>query len=412
MAHSILLTLTVFLLSHVNIFSCSSFPFQFHFSVKAKDVVVAEDGYTITTLFDGHKPNIFPYIVLQRPFSSDLILLDSVNSTFYTAQFPISQEIVFTRLSGDGSVGYLDGDVGSARFDKPRSFAFDLRGNVYVADKNNRAIRKISAKGVTTIAGGEFSEKSTSKDVPALNASFSNDFDLTFIPGMCALLVSDHMHRLVRQISLKEEDCTFGSRSGLGAVMTWTLGLGLSCLLGIVIGFAVRPYIISNKGPNSCHCKETWKHCLTSLGKLVPMLFYGAKSAIASCSCSSVYTILVRFWRLNLSYFVCLSRIRINIVAPRPHLESVSLLDLDACNSGEVTKPGKYYDDQLKDLICFDEDSTKASSIKGNDSIGRRNMCHEGDLLVKANMGFLEPLKDNILHPDSSVCNTGIVKRR
>jgi len=221
--------------------------------------------------------------------------------------------------------------------------------------------------------------------------------------------------------------------------MTWTLGLGLSCLLGLVIGFAVRPYIISNvsssqlvkmlhgervkllthsatelcrqKRPNSCRCKETWKHCLTSLGKLAPMLFYGAKSAIASCSCSSVYTILVRFWRLSLSHFVCLSRIRINIVAPRPHLESVSLLDLDACNSGEVTKPGKYYD-QLKDLMSFDEDSTKGFFNRGNDSIGRRNVCHEGDLLVKANMGIVEPPNDNVLHPDSSVCNMGIVKRR
>ncbi|KAG4377504.1 hypothetical protein GLYMA_18G135751v4 [Glycine max] len=28
--------------------------------------------------------------------------------------------------------------------------------------------------------------------------------------------------------------------------MTWTLGLGLSCLLGLVIGIAVRPYIIPN----------------------------------------------------------------------------------------------------------------------------------------------------------------------
>lgn len=61
---------------------------------------------------------------------------------------------------------------------------------------------------MTTIAGGEFSEKSRTKDGPALNASFSNDFDLAFIPGLCALLVSDHMHRLVRQINLKEEDCT------------------------------------------------------------------------------------------------------------------------------------------------------------------------------------------------------------
>jgi len=213
--------------------------------------------------------------------------------------------------------------------------------------------------------------------------------------------------------------------------MTWTLGLGLSCILGLVIGFAVRPYIISNvsssqlvkilhgervqllthsptelcrqKGPNPCHCKGTWKHCLTSLGKLTPMLFCGAKSAIASCSFSFVYTILVRFWRLSLSHFVCLSRIRIKVVSPRPHLEFVSLLDLDACNSGEVTKPGKYYD-QLKDLMSFDEDSTKASFNKGNDSIGRRNVCHD--------MGFVEPPKDNILHPESSGCNMGIVKRR
>ncbi|KAK7348701.1 hypothetical protein VNO80_23321 [Phaseolus coccineus] len=394
MALSTLLILTLFLLPHV----------------KAREVVIAEDGYTVTTIFDGNKPYMVPYIVLQRPFSSDLVLLDSVNSTFYKAQFPISQEVAFTRLSGDGSMGYLDGDVGSARFAKPRSFAFDPRGNMYVADKSNQAIRKISAKGVTTIAGG-FSEQSSTKDVPALNASFSKDFDLTFIPGMCALLVSDHMHRLVRQINLKEEDCTLGSKSGLGAVMTWTLGLGLSCILGLVIGFAVRPYIISNKGPNPCHCKGTWKHCLTSLGKLTPMLFYGAKSAIASCSCSSVYSILVRFWRLSLSHFVCLSRIRINIVSPRPHLESVSLLDLDACNSGEVIKPGKYYD-QLKDLMSFDEDSTKGSFNKGNDSIGRRNVCHEGDLLIKANTGFVEPPKDNILNPESSVCNMGIVKRR
>ncbi|CAJ1940071.1 unnamed protein product [Sphenostylis stenocarpa] len=106
-----------------------------------------------------------------------------------------------------------------------------------------------------------------------------------------------------------------------------------------------------------------------------------------------------------------MSRIRINIVTPRPHLESVSLLDLDAYNSGEVTNPGKYYD-QLKDLMSFDEDSTKTSFNEGNDSIGRRNVCHEGDLLMKANMGFVEPPKDNILHPESSVCNVGIVKRR
>lgn len=57
-------------------------------------------------------------------------------------------ESVFTKFSGNGSPGYADGDVGSAQFDKPRSFAFDLRGNMYVADRFNHAIRKITANGM------------------------------------------------------------------------------------------------------------------------------------------------------------------------------------------------------------------------------------------------------------------------
>ena len=51
-------------------------------------------------------------------------------------------------FSGTGDAGYSDGDSGSAMFKHPKSFALDFKGNVYVADKSNHAIRKISNSGI------------------------------------------------------------------------------------------------------------------------------------------------------------------------------------------------------------------------------------------------------------------------
>lgn len=145
------------------------------YSVSA--TIVLEDGYTVATIFNGNKLNINPHSVLPLPGSSDLIILDTANSVFYTIQFPISQGTIFfflfawvlklasfpllngyfrcvfadsvvKKFSGDGSPGYSDGDMGSAKFNKPKSFAVDFKGNVYVADKNNNVIRKITGSGI------------------------------------------------------------------------------------------------------------------------------------------------------------------------------------------------------------------------------------------------------------------------
>lgn len=67
--------------------------------------------------------------------------------------------------------------------------------------------------GVKTIAGG-YSKNPGHQDGSAKNASFSDDFEISFVPEKCALLISDHGNQLVRQISLKSEDCVRGSQSG------------------------------------------------------------------------------------------------------------------------------------------------------------------------------------------------------
>jgi len=67
----------------------------------------------------------------------------------------IANGVVTTLAGSAGSRGNADGYGADARFDRPTGIAVDARGNLYVCDSGNHAIRKVSPSGfVTTVAVG------------------------------------------------------------------------------------------------------------------------------------------------------------------------------------------------------------------------------------------------------------------
>ncbi len=58
--------------------------------------------------------------------------------------------------AGTGTAGFMDGESGSALFNLPTDIEFDSKGNLYVVDSGNKRIRKISTSGqVTTVVGSD-----------------------------------------------------------------------------------------------------------------------------------------------------------------------------------------------------------------------------------------------------------------
>lgn len=85
----------------------------------------------------------------------------------------VNAEGSVTSLAGDGTSGFADGTASLSRFSYPAGIANDKDGNVFIADRGNFRIRKISAAGiVSTVAGTGVPGY---KDGAGTEAQFSSD---------------------------------------------------------------------------------------------------------------------------------------------------------------------------------------------------------------------------------------------
>ena len=120
-----------------------------------------------------------------------------------------------TTLAGEGSTGFVNGAPNIARFNLPTGVAVDGSGNVYVADHNNNVIRKITALGITSTYAG--TGTAGFLDTTSQLAMFNNPLGI-FADANGDVYVTDKSNHRLRRISFNGNVTTFAGNGFWGSL--------------------------------------------------------------------------------------------------------------------------------------------------------------------------------------------------
>jgi len=107
--------------------------------------------------------------------------------------------LYFSKLAGSLNVGSADGTGSAARFSSPTGVAVTTAGDVFVADQDNHTIRKVTSAGVvTTLAGTAGSSGST--DATGSAARFYKPYGIA-VDTSGNLFVGDRQNHTIRKVT-------------------------------------------------------------------------------------------------------------------------------------------------------------------------------------------------------------------
>jgi len=169
----------------------------------------------------GHLDTARNYALFNKPYD---LTIDSVGNIYIADLYnncirKIAPSGFVITLAGSTTNGFVNGTGTAASFSSPSSVAVDGFGNVYVADLGNNVIRKITSGGVvTTFAGSGIAGAS---DGIGTSASFNHPFGVA-IDKSGNIYVSDRNNNLIRKITQSAVVTTFagsgvaGFKNGIG----------------------------------------------------------------------------------------------------------------------------------------------------------------------------------------------------
>ncbi len=118
----------------------------------------------------------------------------------------VAQDGTISTIAGTGRKGYSGdgGPAAQATFNLPHELRFDAKGDLYIVDMSNHAVRKIDmkTKTITTIAGNG-SPGYSGDGGPAKNALLKQPHSIQFGPGG-DLFVCDIGNNVIRRIDMRD----------------------------------------------------------------------------------------------------------------------------------------------------------------------------------------------------------------
>ena len=150
--------------------------------------------------------------------------------------------LTFITLAGTaGSTGSADGTNNTALFSNPRGIAVDNHTNVYVTDMYNHIIRKLALSGtnwvVNTIAGQ--AGNSGSADGTNSNARFSGPYGITVDSGGNNIYVADKGNNTIRKLTPSGTNWVVSTIAGLAGNPGSTDGSNSNSRFRYPIGIAM-----------------------------------------------------------------------------------------------------------------------------------------------------------------------------
>ena len=128
----------------------------------------------------------------------------------------VAADGTISTVAGSGKAGYADGAAARAAFHKPHEIRFDAKGDLYVADMMNHAIRRIDLKtGTVTTFAGTGSAGYGGDGGPAAEANLRQPHSIQFGPDG-DLYICDIGNHVIRRVDRTGTISTFAGTGKAG----------------------------------------------------------------------------------------------------------------------------------------------------------------------------------------------------